>query len=466
MKRYFLTILTAVFCSLTLLATPLSKESIKRSETFVSFRVDSPVIDPNLDDNGIKLDRYISNLKELLDNHAYSIISVEFCGMASPEGVSVQNVELSYNRMKALERYVRARVDIPDSLIKYNNKGVAWDYLDSLISKSDVEYKEEVLDIIRNVPIYTFKGLEIVGGKKKSLMEHNYGRTWGDMYRRFFAPLRRASAVIVTYREIDEILAKEDVKPVLPPTVENIIPEADTIVENKVDSVEVITVVPTIPIIVPPVEKEEEEVLEVEEEVIDVHKDTLMVEKVELSPIEEEPLKDSSYSPFMAIKTNLLSDVIAIPHLGIEFNLGRNWSLGFNWMFAWWHNDQTHFYWRFYGGDMFVRKYFGKQTKSKAMTGHHIGAYGQISSYDFELGHEGYLSEPWSYGGGLEYGYSAPLAKRLNLDFTIGIGYYHTIYKEYIPIDDHYVWQATKLKQFVGPTKAEISLVWLIGPKN
>ena len=104
-------------------------------------------------------------------------------------------------------------------------------------------------------------------------MDHNYGRTWGDMYRRFFAPLRRASAVIVTYRESDEILAKEDVKPVLPPTVENIIPEADTIVENKVDSVEVITVVPTIPIIVQPVEKEEEEVLEVEEEVIDVHKD-------------------------------------------------------------------------------------------------------------------------------------------------------------------------------------------------
>lgn len=58
------------------------------------------------------------------------------------------------------------------------------------------------------------------------------------------------------------------------------------------------------------------------------------------------------------------------------------------------------------------------------------------------------------------------MAKRLNIDFTIGIGYLRGEYKEYKPIDGCYVWQATKMRNWIGPTKAEISLVWLIGHKN
>ena len=59
-----------------------------------------------------------------------------------------------------------------------------------------------------------------------------------------------------------------------------------------------------------------------------------------------------------------------------------------------------------------------------------------------------------------------PIARRLNLDFNIGLGYHWGEYKEYLPIDNHYVWQATKNRQFFGPTKAEVSLVWLIGCDN
>jgi|GEM_PF-6135277 len=39
-------------------------------------------------------------------------------------------------------------------------------------------------------------------------------------------------------------------------------------------------------------------------------------------------------------------------------------------------------------------------------------------------------------------------------------------YKEYLPQDGHYVWQSTKRRHWIGPTKAEISLVWLIGRGN
>lgn len=66
----------------------------------------------------------------------------------------------------------------------------------------------------------------------------------------------------------------------------------------------------------------------------------------------------------------------------------------------------------------------------------------------------------------LSYGYSLPLRRRLNMDFTIGIGYLTGTYMEYIPIDACYVWQATKNRHWWGPTKAEISLVWLLGREN
>ena len=48
-------------------------------------------------------------------------------------------------------------------------------------------------------------------------------------------------------------------------------------------------------------------------------------------------------------------------------------------------------------------------------------------------------------------------------DFSLGIGYQGGEYKEYEPQGDRYVWQATRQRHWFGPTKAEVSLVWLLG---
>ena len=76
------------------------------------------------------------------------------------------------------------------------------------------------------------------------------------------------------------------------------------------------------------------------------------------------------------------------------------------------------------------------------------------------------MADRWSWATGVEYGYSLPIARRLNLDFAIGIGYHWGEYKEYLPSDNCYVWQETNNRKYFGPTKAEISLVWLIGCDN
>ena len=140
-------------------------------------------------------------------------------------------------------------------------------------------------------------------------------------------------------------------------------------------------------------------------------------------------------------------------------------------MYAWWKRDQSSWYHRVYGGDIEIRRYFNQlpwkasrtTNGTTPLTGWHIGAYAQMVTYDFEWGGTGYLGDRWSYAAGIAVGYSKNLAKRLNLDFTLGVGYLTGEYMEYKPIDNCYVWQATKDRKWVGPTKAEVSLVWILG---
>ena len=180
-------------------------------------------------------------------------------------------------------------------------------------------------------------------------------------------------------------------------------------------------------------------------------------------PSQFQPRKEEQ-KVYMAFKTNLLYDLAAIPNIGVEFHLGKGWALGATWGYAWWKYDPKAFYWRTYGGEVDFRKYFGRKSKERPLSGHHLGLYAQGVTYDFCLGSTGILSN-LSYGGGLEYGYSVPIGRTLNLDFGIGAGYLGGEYKVYEPIDNHYVWKETRQRHWFGPTKAEISLVWLIGNK-
>lgn len=137
----------------------------------------------------------------------------------------------------------------------------------------------------------------------------------------------------------------------------------------------------------------------------------------------------------------------------------KNWSIIGSWHCAWWSKDSRHRFERTYGGELEVRHYFNRHR----LTGHHIGVYGQGFTYDLEWGKKGYISD-FSYGGGVSYGYSVAASRRLHFDFTLGLGYLGGKYKTYEPQDGHYVWQETRNRRWVGPTKLEVSLVWLIGP--
>lgn len=184
---------------------------------------------------------------------------------------------------------------------------------------------------------------------------------------------------------------------------------------------------------------------------------------------------------YMSLKTNMLYDVVGIPNLGAEFYLDKNFSIAANWGYAWWGGTRKDIYWRYYGGDLAVRWWFGKASKVKPLQGHHVGLYGQTLTYDFSFGNKGIMGG--MPGGkifdrdenghismqsivGLEYGYSLPIAYRLNLDFTLGLGYYWGVIHRYETVNDLYLRTGSSKFRFTGPTKLEISLVWQLGRDN
>ena len=171
----------------------------------------------------------------------------------------------------------------------------------------------------------------------------------------------------------------------------------------------------------------------------------------------------------LLIKTNTLYDAALTPNIGMEVGLGKGWSIAGNVMYGWW-SDRSKFYWRAFATDIGVRKYFGSSCKNK-LSGHHLGLYAGMMTWDFELGGRGYICdfrEEWGRYFGIDYGYSLPVAKNLNIDFALGLGYAGGRYKEYLPAlnvfpeEWHYVWQSTDKLHYFGPTRLEISLVWVL----
>lgn len=284
-------------------------------------------------------------------------------------------------------------------------------------------YKEEVLQILYHTPEWVVKNGIVVDGRKKQLMTLRQGNCWRYMEQHFFPELRH-SLIEVEY--------------VCETPQEEIKDEGDT---------EIVTAECTTP-------------------------PSYATEKDSTIVLETEPQVCSPF--YMAVKTNLLYDALLVPNIGVEFYVAKGFSVGGNWMYAWWNRNSRHYYWRIYGGELAIRKYFNRTTEGSPLNGHHIGIYGQVFTYDFETGGHGYMGgkpggtlwEKMNYSAGLEYGYSLPITRRLNLDFVIGVGYWGGTYYEYLPTDNHYVWQATKQRRWFGPTKAEMSLVWLLGNGN
>lgn len=370
------------------------------------YTFDSAEIDENLQENRNNL----FSLKSILRD-SVRIDSITIISHASPDGGYPHNIKLARERGLVLKNFILNEcsdsVRLTSDRIILKDGAENWqgltDMVDSRYSRHD---REKVLRILADTSV----GPET---RKWRLKQLDGGYTWNFLYRRYMPVLRQAVITGISYSSFTPLVA------CLP--TETMSGSAHRMPENS----------PGI--------------------------------ALAYDGDDRETAGEGGF--VFAVKTNLLYDAALVPNIGVEANIGKGWAATAGWNYAWWDSDAVHRYWRVYGGEAEVRKYFGKTARKTVLSGHHLGLYGQAFTYDFELGGRGQISE-LTYGGGIAYGYALPVGRSFNLDFSIGLGYLGGEYKIYDPEDGCYVWKETRQRHWMGPTKAEVSLVWVIGRKG
>lgn len=203
--------------------------------------------------------------------------------------------------------------------------------------------------------------------------------------------------------------------------------------------------------------------------------DTKVAAIVPNDPLPYIPTEQTRQHTLFALKTNLLYDLATIVNLSAEvpFTIhGERFSILYQQHFPWWswgENDNEYCI-RFLsmGGELrwwFNPKHHAatvSRTERDCLAGWFAGVYGMGGKWDFQwkqdICHQG---EFWS--AGLSIGYAMPVCRWANMEFSLSAGYASIPYRGYRPTDDYSLLVSDPDKHgtwhYIGPTKAEISLV-------
>ena len=423
-------IVMVVLMPTTLLANAYAASIQDSLRTTIYFRPGYSLLELSYRDNAANMKALTQGIQTIKGNPCVQLQHIRILSAASPEGNSALNKRVAKRRGERLRDYLKETLVLPDSIFTVSSAGEDWQGLAALIAKEKTPWRNKALQIIRHTPEWVTRNGKVVDGRKRQLQNLDGGKAWKYMLDNHFYTLRTGAVVVCEVKT----LAAESTPSAAEARLEQARSEQARLESASQQSASQSPSSPPFPAI----------------------------------PSQVHPSSESQAPPvasYFALKSNLLYDALLIPNLSLEASIGSGWTLGAGGMLAWWSKDAKHRYWRIYGGGLEIRKYFGTLSKSKPLQGHHLGIYGDFLTYDFEFGAKGYQSKA-TYAAGIKYGYSHPIANRLNLDFALGIGYLHSNYKTYVPRDGCYVYQETKKRKWLGPTQAEISLVWLLGKGN
>ena len=165
-----------------------------------------------------------------------------------------------------------------------------------------------------------------------------------------------------------------------------------------------------------------------------------------------------------ALKTNLLYDAVTALNFELELPIGDNFSIAAEDVFPWWTAGPNGKKYAFEMWEMGLepRWWFKKTDSRDRLSGHCRGLYGMASYYDFQWDKAAcYQGEYFSVG--LSYGFAFPIARRLNLELGLSVGYLRSAYRHYQPDPDYEHlyrdYYNAGIFSYFGPTKLKVSLV-------
>ena len=176
-----------------------------QAECFLDFVVNRVDIRPEYMNNPQELAKLRAMIDELKADADIQVKSLDIIGYASPEGTLAANKRLSEGRAMALRDYLAYRYDFPRNQYYIVFGGENWDGLEKALETIELEYKDEVLDIIRNIPIEK--------GRETKLMQLHGGTPYRYLLKYIFPSLRVAICKVnYEVRDFSVEEAKEIIK--------------------------------------------------------------------------------------------------------------------------------------------------------------------------------------------------------------------------------------------------------------
>ena len=410
--------LITILCCMVFACAYVSAQEY-RTETGILFRQGQSNIDPDFADNRQQLATVIELLDSVRNNQNIEIRNIEFCGSVSPEGSSEFNRKLSNSRIKALETYVRERLELPDELVTYNDHYIPWETLAENIAKSNMDHKDEVLEIInKQMPDVTDHQGNTLDGRIPVLKGLYNGEVWAVLLRDHFRDLRNAYMVLVTFAYHQNNEAATNPAEVIVP------------VENK------------------PAEVIAEPVAEVVNEPV--------VEQIE----QEQPRH-------LYLKTNAIGWGLLMANIAAEIDFGQNWSAQLPIYYSEWNYFTETVKFRNFTIQPEIRYWFWGNNNDKLFVGAHFGLSYYNFAFNGDYRYQDKDGKTPAIGGGVSVGYRMPLSKdgRWKMEFSLGAGIYPLHYDNFINVHNG-PWSHIEKKTYFGLDHASVSFAYMFNLKK
>ena len=131
----------------------------------IYYRLGHREVDTLYKDNRAQLTRFLQLVREAHASNTIEQLVIK--SYASPDGSNIANERLSARRAECMRNYLLSHTEVPDSLIKEEVVGIAWEELRHIVETLDVPWRNEVSDIIVNTPIWIYdNNRRIIDGRK------------------------------------------------------------------------------------------------------------------------------------------------------------------------------------------------------------------------------------------------------------------------------------------------------------
>lgn len=411
-ERFFaLPLLLLSLLLLPVAASAQADNTITTADTVgvkVYFRQGYSTLQPAFRENGIRLDEFMRRVSEMHADSTARLNSIDIVAYASPEGSFTLNRKLARKRAENISAYLRGNMPfLSGSLFNVQPKGIDWNGLAAMVEASDMRYRSEVLNILRNVPETTYRNGRLVDSRLKRLMDLRGGRPYNYMLTHFFPELRSAGAYVVC----DFVRIAQPAIPINEPNEANGANESNE--SNEVDAA---------------------------------------------IPVATE-LPERDYDRW-AIKSNALYLAAGVTNIGGEYAFHPHWSVDLPLIYSPYTLARTYRM-RF----LYIQPE-ARYWLDRPMKGHFFGVHLHAGVFNVSLDNKNrYQSEKGFHGAGISYGYAMPLSRRWSMEFTVGVGYAFTKYCTYYNVPNGIRYEKDIPYHYWGLTKLGLNFVYRFGDK-